>query len=690
MNDNKPENLEISDLYLIHDGSLDLQPLLELAQDRRLIVLAWDQRADAPAGSRVILYLTAERVRELVPLAIERQWQLGVLPHPEAKPVTRALGVRGNIEAVFQHYLQTEAIEGAVLTCNDQMVFSSVVVGEVFGLRPYDIDQRPTRAGAFFRAVKATWDLRLRSYKLTTGKEQEIKLAALGMVVVENTQSPLIGRSFSEVLSISEGRLVLLALAPRSVLSYLWFLIRLLFPKKISLARLPHAVGLIRTDRVLLEAPQGVDYSLDGELASAESIEFRILEQRARVLPGPEFVHRADQGPSKDIIRIKHLPVDETAREMIEKPLPFFTHASEEDHRDLFVALRGEAALTSPYLVLMILSVLLALTGLYANSAPVIIGAMILAPLMAPIVSLAMGLARMDPSLIRNSLRTMGIGIGAGLLCAVFVAWITPLENLTSEMRARLSPTLLDLGVAVISGIAGAYAHAKEEIAKSLAGVAIAVALVPPLSVAGIGLGWGDWVMARGGSSTLHHQPSGNRAGGQRDLPGHGVRAVQAREKRVGDRLAADGGCYRSALHRLRRSRGFGRDHGGDPDRRDRACRPARRSTHPGSTARLAASGPPHTDLVRANGRQPCRRGQAADPRARRAGHSRGGVSETAAVTLVTTLSCVGYPAVAGDVAVRDRHGRYACGPSKKSWVMLSSRDRLATFQLDPVSLAAR
>ncbi len=498
MNDNEPGNLEPSDLYLIHDGSLDLQPLFELAQDRRLVALAWDQRADPPTGSRVILYLTAERVRELVPLAIERQWQLGVLPHPEAETVTRALGVKGKTEAVFRHYLQTEAIEGAVLTCNGQVVFSSVVVGEVFGLRPYDVDQRPTRAGAFFRAVKATWDLRLRSYKLTTGKEQEIKLAALGMVVVENTQSPLIGRSFSEVLSISEGRLVLLALAPRSVLSYLWFLIRLLFPKKISLSRLPQAVGLIRTDRVLLEAPQGVDYSLDGELASAESIEFRILEQRARVLPGPEFVHRADQGPSKDIIRIKHLPVDETAREMVEKRLPFFTHASEEDHRDLFVALRGEAALTSPYLVLMILSVLLALTGLYANSAPVIIGAMILAPLMAPIVSLAMGLARMDPSLIRNSLRTMGIGIGAGLLCAVFVAWITPLENLTSEMRARLSPTLLDLGVAVISGIAGAYAHAKEEIAKSLAGVAIAVALVPPLSVAGIGLGWGDWVMARG------------------------------------------------------------------------------------------------------------------------------------------------------------------------------------------------
>jgi uncharacterized hydrophobic protein (TIGR00271 family) len=190
--------------------------------------------------------------------------------------------------------------------------------------------------------------------------------------------------------------------------------------------------------------------------------------------------------------------VGETARQLVEAPLPFFNHASEDEYRDLFVSLRESATLSSQYVVLMVLSVLLALTGLYANSAPVIIGAMILAPLMSPIVSLAMGLARTHPSLVRNSLQTLFIGIGVGLFCAISVAWLMPLQNLTTEMQARLSPTLLDLSVAIISGIAGAYAYAKEEVAKSLAGVAIAVALVPPLSVAGIGVGWGDWTMARG------------------------------------------------------------------------------------------------------------------------------------------------------------------------------------------------
>ncbi len=109
-----------------------------------------------------------------------------------------------------------------------------------------------------------------------------------------------------------------------------------------------------------------------------------------------------------------------------------------------------------------------------------------------------MGLVRSELTLMIRSSLTLGVGIGLGLICAIAAAWIMPLDQLTPEMQRRISPTLLDLGVASISGIAGAYAHAKEEIAKSLAGVAIAVALVPPLSVAGVGVGWGDWAVAYG------------------------------------------------------------------------------------------------------------------------------------------------------------------------------------------------
>jgi uncharacterized hydrophobic protein (TIGR00271 family) len=117
---------------------------------------------------------------------------------------------------------------------------------------------------------------------------------------------------------------------------------------------------------------------------------------------------------------------------------------------------------------------------------------MILAPLMSPIISLSMGTLRQDRNLISQSFITIAAGMALSVLFAVLITWITPLNSPGSEILSRTRPHLLDLGIAVVSGIAGAYAHAREEVAKTLAGVAIAVALVPPLAVAAIGLGWGN------------------------------------------------------------------------------------------------------------------------------------------------------------------------------------------------------
>ena len=114
MGDDEQGPLENSDLYLVHDDTLDLQPLSELARDRRLVGLEWNQRETPPAGARVLLYLGAEQLRELAPAAIERQWELGLLPHPEARQAMRALGVKGDVEAAFSHYLQAETIEADV------------------------------------------------------------------------------------------------------------------------------------------------------------------------------------------------------------------------------------------------------------------------------------------------------------------------------------------------------------------------------------------------------------------------------------------------------------------------------------------------------------------------------------------------------------------------------------------------
>src|SRR5690606_36846444 len=116
----------------------------------------------------------------------------------------------------------------------------------------------------------------------------------------------------------------------------------------------------------------------------------------------------------------------------------------------------------------MILSTLVASLGLFMNSSAVLIGPMLLAPLMAPIISLAMGLLRNDQGLLLGSMKSILVGLSIALVTSALVAVLVPLQRITPEIASRLQPSLFDLGVAIASGIAGGYAYAREKVMKSL------------------------------------------------------------------------------------------------------------------------------------------------------------------------------------------------------------------------------
>ncbi|WP_420333769.1 DUF389 domain-containing protein [Roseibium sp.] len=147
---------------------------------------------------------------------------------------------------------------------------------------------------------------------------------------------------------------------------------------------------------------------------------------------------------------------------------------------------------TVPFFLMLSLSAVLATLGLIANSTATVIGAMIVAPLMSPIMSTAFGIATFDIRLVARALVTAVLGS----CCVVAVGYCGVLlvgaRVVGPEILARTSPSMLDLVVALAAGCAGAYAQTRPRIADSIAGVAIAVALVPPLAVTGIGLALGD------------------------------------------------------------------------------------------------------------------------------------------------------------------------------------------------------
>lgn len=168
---------------------------------------------------------------------------------------------------------------------------------------------------------------------------------------------------------------------------------------------------------------------------------------------------------------------------LLEKPVPA---------KKLSFMLHQTSLPSFGFYFMLTLATMIATLGLLSNSAATIIGAMIVAPLMGPITSLAYGIVTADYKLWSRSMLTTFTGMLAVIAISAVTAHAIGVRVLGGEILARTNPTLLDLGVAIAAGGAGGFALTRKSIGNALAGVAIAVALVPPLCVTGIGLGLGS------------------------------------------------------------------------------------------------------------------------------------------------------------------------------------------------------
>lgn len=149
------------------------------------------------------------------------------------------------------------------------------------------------------------------------------------------------------------------------------------------------------------------------------------------------------------------------------------------------------------YLFLILVSAAIALLGLLIPSPAVVIGAMLLSPLMSPIIGLGFGIATLDFAEIRRAGTALALGSVVGVLSTAALVAISPVQTITSEIAARTQPTLFDLLVALLSALAGSYALIRGR-GGAVFGVAIATALMPPLAVVGFGLATTNWTVFSG------------------------------------------------------------------------------------------------------------------------------------------------------------------------------------------------
>lgn len=142
---------------------------------------------------------------------------------------------------------------------------------------------------------------------------------------------------------------------------------------------------------------------------------------------------------------------------------------------------------------LLMCSIMVASLGLDLNSPAVIIGAMLISPLMSPILGIGLGIGINDKRTLKISLQHFAIAIAIALTTSFIYFRITPFGGITNEILSRTEPTLLDGLVAIFGGLAGVISITRKDKSNAVPGVAIATALMPPLCVAGFGLANGKW-----------------------------------------------------------------------------------------------------------------------------------------------------------------------------------------------------
>ncbi|MDQ3142126.1 MAG: TIGR00341 family protein [Bacteroidota bacterium] len=166
----------------------------------------------------------------------------------------------------------------------------------------------------------------------------------------------------------------------------------------------------------------------------------------------------------------------------------FRLHSEKEDYQNVIDSIDKDVVFKGTNLWVLVFAIFIASLGLNVNSTAVIIGAMLVSPLMGPIMGLGLGMAINDIALLRKSIFNYLFSAAIALITSTIYFLITPISDAHSEILARTSPNIYDVLIALFGGLAGILAASSKQKGTVIPGVAIATALMPPLCTAGYGL----------------------------------------------------------------------------------------------------------------------------------------------------------------------------------------------------------
>lgn len=438
----------------------------------------------------IVVSAPMEPLKQIVEYAIKHNISLGIMPLPKQKNLKKYLSLPKKLPEQLELALQKNSHSKDVIRCNGHLILFKATIGRIPLI---DVEENLGLFEILKKAYSEFKDIQLLDMVFSPVTNKQVRTVACGCMIVHHNSGSLASKLLAYDSSPRDGMISLVISAPLSVLGYFHFLYKLWtgIDKNKSL-RMPSTIGYIKTSALTIETEKPMTVNIDGQPLTKTPLKCTIEKKALKLNVGSPVNPKKTNQKTSEKLSIQNLPMGKELIKAKKKHIPFFPYASEERFKDLFLVLRDDSRIDGNYISLMVLSTALATIGLYQDSVAVIIGAMLLAPLMSPIISSAMGILRVDMELNKQSIIKIIIGIIIALSTAALFSLLFSYKPITNEMLGRLNPNLFDLGVAIFAGVAGALTKSFKKIQGSIAGVAIAVALVPPLAVAGIGIGRGD------------------------------------------------------------------------------------------------------------------------------------------------------------------------------------------------------
>ena len=168
--------------------------------------------------------------------------------------------------------------------------------------------------------------------------------------------------------------------------------------------------------------------------------------------------------------------------------------SAEIDYDNASTSIRKNIAFRGTNIFILACAIVIASVGLNVNSIPVIIGAMLVSPVMGPILGFGLGLGTEDAPLLKDSLKNLGVMVGISIIASSLFFLLSPLSLANpSELLARTNPTIYDVLIALFGGLAGIIEISRKDKGTVISGVAIATALMPPLCTVGYGISIWNW-----------------------------------------------------------------------------------------------------------------------------------------------------------------------------------------------------